>query len=295
MEELFDGENIDLTVNIGEDTTEIVQKTTTILNLKKDDDDERDYLLNEEVFTVEDKNSVNWTKFMSPVKDQGRLGSCVGFATAAMKEFQEQKEHMDEVKKGKKYKRKEDHYDLSEAWIYWHCKKIDPWPNTQGTSIRCAMKVLQKIGVPCEAGWEYDDLFKGEPKAWAHLVAKWGLIDSYYRVPDLESLKLALQNGPVVIGIGCFTEILSPNPTTGYVKYPANPDNLLGGHAICAVGYSDSTQQVKFKNSWSSGWGNKGYGSISYKYINDFMWDAWAAKDLSVTRRIIKEHDEILA
>ena len=232
-------------------------------------------------------DEVDWTPLMSPVKNQGRLGSCVGFAVAAMKEFQEQKEHIEEVYAGKDYKREEDHYDLSEAWVYWNSKKIDPWPDSQGTSIRCAMRVIHKIGIPCEAGWEYDDRFKGEPKSWAHLVAKWGLIDSYWRITTLDQLKMALRDGPVVIGIGCYEEIY--NPPGGVVPYPANPNNLLGGHAICAVGFDDDKELVKFKNSWSEYWGDDGYGYLHYAYIEDFMWDAWVAKDLSVTRKILKE------
>ena len=261
------------------------------LTLEKDQKDKRDFKLTESLLKVDsgEVRYIDWSKYMSPVKNQGRLGSCVGFAVAAMKEFQEQKEHVEEVLAGKKYKREEDHYDLSEAWIYWNSKKIDPWPDSEGTSIRCAMKVLHRIGVPCEAGWEYDDRFKGEPKSWASLIAKWGLIDSYWRVNGIDDLRLALASQPVVIGIGCFAEIFRPNFETGVVSYPANPNDLKGGHAICAVGYSDNMQLIKFKNSWSNQWGKKGYGFLSYRYINDFMWDAWVAKDLNVTRKILKE------
>ena len=265
------------------------------LTLKKDTKDERDFnfLSNSNYEPTGkplqlSKNYIDLSKYMSPVKNQGRLGSCVGFAVAAMKEFQEYTEHMSEVKAGKKYKREQDQYDLSEAWIYWNSKKIDPWPDSEGTSIRCAMRVLHKIGVPCEAGWKYDDRFKGKPESWANLVAKWGLIDSYWRISSVDELRLSLQTQAVVIGIGCFSEIFRTNET-GVGSYPANPNDLKGGHAICAVGYSDNMQLIKFKNSWSNGWGKKGYGFLSYKYINDFMWDAWVAKDLSVTRQILKE------
>lgn len=262
------------------------------LSLQKDTKDERDFKLTESPsFKIVDEELppyIDWSKYMSSVKNQGRLGSCVGFAVAAMKEFQEYTEHMNEVKAGKKYKRKQDQYDLSEAWIYWNSKKIDPWPNSEGTSIRCAMRVLRKIGVPCEAGWEYNDAFKGKPKSWAKLIAKWGLIDSYWRISGVNELLSALNDGPVVIGIGCFEEIFRPNET-GVVNYPANPNKLMGGHAICAVGYSDNLKLIKFKNSWGTSWGKKGYGFVSYKYINDFMWDSWVAKDLNVTRKIIKD------
>ncbi len=262
-----------------------------LLNLKKDMPDKRDFnfkLSLSESFTTAIKRiskKVDWAKQMSPVKDQGDFGSCVGFAVAAMKEWQEQREHQREVKLGKKYKRKQDHYDLSEAWIYWKCKEIDPWPDEEGTSIKCAMQVLKKIGVPCDEAYPYSDKFKGKPKSWANLISRWGLIDSYWRCKNLDDLRLALHSsGPVVIGIECFIEIFFTG-RDGLVRYPSNPNNVLGGHAICVVGYNDKKQLVKFKNSWGKSWGASGYGYLSYKYINNFMDDAWIAKDLSVTKK----------
>ena len=177
---------------------------------------------------------MDWTHKMSPVKDQGRLGSCVGFAVTAMKEFQEQVEHEGEVAEGKKYKRKSAYYDLSEAWVYWNCKKIDEWPNEEGTDIRSAMKVLHKIGIPCEKAYPYSDKNKGNPEKWAKLVSKWGLIDSYWRCKGLDDLRLALVNGPVVIGIGCFEEIFTVGKN-GVVKYPRNPDVCYGGRPRCSL------------------------------------------------------------
>lgn len=266
------------------------------LTLIKDEDDERDFRVSTSVFnnyTI--PNYIDWSGKMSSVKDQGQLGSCVGFAVASMKEFQEQMEHEKEVAEGKSYVREEDHYDLSEAWIYWNCKKIDPWPNEEGTSIRIAMKVLQKIGVPTEEAYPYSDQFQGSPEVWAKMIAKWGLIDSYYRCNNLQELKVGLSNGPVVIGIGCFREIFYVG-ADGIVPYPSNPNEMLGGHAICAVGYSDNRQLIKFKNSWGTSWGKNGYGYLPYRYIDDFMWDGWIAKDLKVTRNIFNERakDELV-
>lgn len=257
-----------------------------LLNLKRDIPDKRDFNFKSMALSpIGISRRVDWTKQMSPVKDQGELGSCVGFAVAAMKEWQEQREHQREVNLGKKYKRKQDHYDLSEAWIYWKCKEIDPWPNEEGTSLKCAMQVLHKKGVPCEKAYPYSDKFKGKPESWANLVSKWGLIDSYWRCKNIRDLKSGLHNiGPVVIGIECFIDIFFPN-RDGVISYPSNPNDVLGGHAVCAVGYNDKRNLIKFKNSWGKSWGAKGYGYLSYKYINNFMIDAWIAKDLSVTRK----------
>lgn len=261
------------------------------LTYKRDPIDDRDYKfttmrpgLMETVLEL--PNEVDHTSNMSPVKNQGQLGSCVGFAVSAMKECQEKKEHLEEIARGKRGRPKI--YDYSEAWIYWNSKKIDPWPNEEGTSIRYAMRVLQKIGVPTEKGWPYKDVGDiGKPKRWADLVARWALINSYWRVDTLTELRLALIDGPVPIGVPCFYEIFFVG-SDGIVPYPDNTDQIYGGHAICAVGYNNTTKMIKFKNSWGKDWGESGYGYLLYKYVDDFLWDAWASQDLSVIRDMLK-------
>ena len=270
----------------------VVKYMKKMLTYRKDPRDKRDFL-----FTGSIKNfakrlsalppSIDRTQEMSPVKDQGYLGSCVGFAVTAMKEWQEQHEHEEEVAEGKRDTRKGKAYDLSESWVYWNAKKIDSWPNEEGTSIRYAMKVLNKIGVPTEKAWPYDDVDFGKPKRWANMVARWALIDTYWRISTLEELKMALTDGPVPIGIPCFYELFFVG-SDGMIPYPDNPDNVYGGHAVCAVGFDDKTQLVKFKNSWGESWGDHGYGYISYDYVRNFLWDAWVSKDLSVTREMLK-------
>jgi C1A family cysteine protease len=265
-----------------------------IFTYRKDPYDERDFLYQplETYADVADNklylpSGVDWTDKMSPIKDQGMLGSCVAFAVTAVKEFQEQTEHAKEVAEGKFDHRNKKYYDLSESWLYWMCKEIDAWPGVEGTSIRYAMKVLNRVGVPCEYAWPYDDVVKGEPKSWAHLVARWSIIDSYWRVTSLEELKDALVGGPVAIGVGVYEEFFSAGDD-GIVKDPANPQYCYGGHAIATVGYDDAKQQVKFKNSWGPSWGDNGYGYFSYNYIRNYMWDSWTCRDMSVTRELME-------
>ncbi|MCK5614944.1 C1 family peptidase [Candidatus Pacearchaeota archaeon] len=264
------------------------------LNYRKDNPDPRDYRVMSAVRDTQMRaaisdQTIDYTDQMSPVKDQGRLGSCVGFAAVAMKEWQEQQEHQKEVKKGKRYKRKEAHYDLSEQWLYYKCKEIDEWPGEEGTSIRCAMKILNRVGVPCEKAWPYNESYVGEPKSWSKLVSLWALGGAYYRIETPEELIQSLkENGPTVGGIGCFLEIFYTTGD-GIVKYPENPFACYGGHAICFVGWDPSRRLFKFKNSWGPWWGQKGYGYISYNYVRDFLWDGWVIKDVSVTKEMIKE------
>ena len=233
---------------------------------------------------------VSWVDEMSPVKYQGNLGSCVGFAVCALKEWQEKKEHEAEVAAGKKDHRTDKEYNFSEAWVYWNAKKIDPWPGEEGTNYRSALKVVQKIGVPIEDAWAYsDDKFDiGKPKKWAHLIARWSTIDSYWRVDnDVASIKRALVEGPILFGMMCYEEMYG-NLIDGKIPMPANPDEVCSYHAVLAVGYDDEKQELCFKNSWSKFWGDAGYGYIPYDYVSKHCYNHWAVKDMSVTPEMLK-------
>lgn len=264
----------------------------------KDPLDNRDYIFtapflkNNEVLSSFDSlpSSVDHSSKMSKVKFQSTLGSCVAFSVCAMKEWQEVIEHEKEVLEGKKDTRQGKEYNLSEQWVYWNCKKIDPWPGAEGTNLRSAMKVLHRIGVPTEEGWPYSDdpINIGEPKSWAEMVAKWYLIGSYWRINGLQDIKKALLEGPIVTGMSCFEEMFG-KLENGVIPYPSHPDEEWAAHAVCIVGYDDSTQMVKLKNSWSIFWAKAGYGYIPYKYVEDFVWDSWIARDISVTTEMLKE------
>jgi len=265
-----------------------------VLGCNKDIKDKRDFQIKNIIkskklndINLNIPNVIDYSNEMTPVKNQKRLGSCVGFAITAMKEWQEQKEHNRELKEGKKYKRKEKYYNFSEMWAYYKSKEIDPWPNEEGTSIRCAMKQLSKHGIPPEKAWPYNDRIKGKPKSWSKMIAKWGLGGRYFRINNVNELINSLYKyGPIVIGILCFREIF--NPKKGVVPYPKNPHEIFGGHAICITSYNKKQKLFKFKNSWGINWGNKGYGYLSYRYINDFMIDAWVMLDVNVSKNMLK-------
>ena len=233
-------------------------------------------------------NRVDHSDKMSSVKYQGNLGSCVGFSICAMKEWQEHIEYEKKKKEpGYNYNRNGEEYNLSEQWVYWNAKKIDPWPGQEGTNFRSGLKVVKRIGVPVEHGWPYRDcnINIGRPQGWSHLIARWFVIDSYWRVNGIYGLKQALIDGPVVIGIPVFEEMLG-RLVGGYIPLPRYVVPICH-HAVCAVGYDDSEKLIKFKNSWSRFWGSRGYGYVSYEYIHRFMTDAWAVRDLRVRRDMI--------
>jgi C1A family cysteine protease len=65
----------------------------------------------------------------------------------------------------------------------------------------------------------------------------------------------------------------------GGIPMPCPGETAAWGHAICAVGYDDGLKITNTKcnvttagallirNSWGTGWGDKGYGWLPYDYV----------------------------
>jgi len=237
------------------------------LGCLRDKKDNRDYLMRAYLPVVKLPKKIDWTPKMSPVRDQGDEGTCVGFATTVgMKEYQEKIDYRKLI-------------ELSPRFLYNECKKTDGMPDSEGTSIRIAVKVLKKIGVCREKFWQYKPHQKDKPKKGAETDAKKFKIKAYARIVDLNELKLTLATkGPCVIGVYVFSGMMETKD--GKVKMPKKNERTLGGHAICPVGYDDKTIFIKFKNSWGINWGDKGYGYLPYEYIDKYMMDAWSSVDI---------------
>lgn len=238
------------------------------LGCVKDALDPRDYLMRAYLPVIKMPMKVDYSSKMSPVRDQGNEGTCVGFASVCgMKEYQEKIDYDKLV-------------ILSPRYVYDECKKIDGMPHSEGTAIRIAMKVLKNEGVCLESFWPYHPHQKDKAKKGAILNAKKFCELSYARILNLDELKLSLATkGPCVIGIEAFQGIMKTK--TGIVPMPQKGEASIGGHAICPVGYDDGKKWIKFKNSWSSKWGDKGYGYLSYAYIKKYMMDAWSTVDIN--------------
>jgi C1A family cysteine protease len=54
---------------------------------------------------------------------------------------------------------------------------------------------------------------------------------------------------------------------TGHLQMPLSGEKQLGGHAVLAVGYQDSSQTFIVRNSWGTDWGIKGYFTMPYPYL----------------------------
>ncbi|WP_280701372.1 C1 family peptidase [Kitasatospora sp. GP82] len=90
-------------------------------------------------------------------------------------------------------------------------------------------------------------------------------------VQELSQLKGCLAAGfPFVFGFTVYSSFESPEVAkTGEAPMPSPSDQVLGGHAVLAVGYDDSTQRFLVRNSWGPDWGLDGYFTLPYAYLTE--------------------------
>jgi len=64
---------------------------------------------------------------------------------------------------------------------------------------------------------------------------------------------------------------------------PGANESIVGGHAVLAVGYDDTTQLFTFRNSWGAAVGDKGYFYMPYAYLTNSSLanDLWTIRGMS--------------
>lgn len=200
------------------------------------------------------------TGFLPRVEDQGQLGSCTMNASTSAMEFLYRKAQKPQP-------------ELSRLFGYYAERvKIESTPASEdsGAMIRDSMKSLMMYGVCFETTWPYEvDKFSVEPPKAAWEEALKHRITSYYRVTGLTGIRSCLAEGyPVVIGFSVPESMEGEETgTTGIVQYPSGSEPIVGGHAVLVVGYNDASQLLMFQNSWSTTWGDQGYGYLPYKFV----------------------------
>jgi C1A family cysteine protease len=210
---------------------------------------------------------------MPPVYDQGDLGSCTANAIAAVLDTL----HVMDNPNAK-------FINPSRLFIYYYERVLGgDVADDSGASLRDGMKVVNSQGACMETTWPYDiTQFAVQPLAAAIAEALNYEAILYERVPlDLLTLKstIALKL-PIVCGIQVYDSFESGMAaSTGIIPMPdADTEQLLGGHAIVLMGYDDVKQVFVFRNSWSAAWGNGGYGTLPYAYVQNpsLTSDTWA-------------------
>jgi C1A family cysteine protease len=221
-------------------------------------------------------SSVDLRRWCSPVEDQGNLGSCTANAAAGLIEYYEQHAF------GK-------HLDASRLFLYKVTRNLLNQEGDTGAYLRDTMKAMVLFGMPPEKYWPYDVArFDTEPTPFCYAFAQSYQAIKYYRLDPpgtapgkvLTNIKQHLAgNLPAMFGFSVYSSMPGSGDGKGEIPYPQRGDRLEGGHAVLAVGYDDARKIGKDKgallirNSWGTGWGDKGYGWLPYSYVESGLAD----------------------
>lgn len=207
------------------------------------------------------------------VFDQLSLGSCTANAIAGNCMYVEKKLHPNNV------------IMPSRMFIYFNERRIEGtmWTDS-GAYLRDGMKAINQWGYPDEPLWPYDlsNAFR-RPLKSVYVAARKELIKSYSRLDQVANqLKGCLADGfPLVFGFTVYESFESDQVAkTGIMTMPLRSESVIGGHAVCMVGYDDDKQWWIVRNSWGPNWGDHGYFFMPYNYAldSDLSADFWTVR-----------------
>jgi C1A family cysteine protease len=210
------------------------------------------------------------------IEDQQNIGSCTANAAAGLVEYFERKVFGN-------------HIDASRLFIYKTTRDLLGWTGDTGAYLRSTMEALVLLGAPPERYWTYDTTqFDVEPPAFVYALGSKFNTTKYFRLDPngasgtqvLEQIKRFLAAGfPSMFGFPVYYEFDNPLPGA-LIGFPSGV-GYRGGHAIDAVGYDDNLMingdkgALRVRNSWGTGWGDNGYGWLSYRYVTEGLATDW--------------------
>lgn len=198
---------------------------------------------------------------MPPVYDQGNVGSCTGNSSAGAIQFERRKQGLSPD------------FVPSRLFLYYNARVLaGDVDEDGGAQIRDVIKGAVSCGAPAETDWPYDETqVLTKPSDAAYSSGKLDLPVQYKRIqPSLWNYKQCLASGfPFVFGFTVYESFESPQVAqTGQVPMPGPNEGILGGHAVMGSGYDDSTQRFLVRNSWSTNWGQAGFFTVPYEFMD---------------------------
>jgi hypothetical protein len=218
--------------------------------------------------------SLDMTGFV--VGDQGGCGSCAAFAT---------RDAMGE----RAITQKGSFIDFSAADI-WYIAGYGPSACLDGSNIATifSQNISRATYVVDSTTWSYDpsmpvSSLKNVPPAAtldqggvAHVEQA-----SSIGAHNLQDMKNAIASGwPAVIGVDFYLSS-GWGSLDGRIDVPAPGSASDGGHAIMLTSYDDATQTFGFVNSWGTVFGQNGFGTMTYAFLQQYATGGVALQTLA--------------
>lgn len=198
------------------------------------------------------------------VRDQSYEGACVGFATTTAALFAILRAQRDNLWQGVAEV-------LSPQWTYWRTRaNFGMTGQDSGCSIHDALRMARTAGLAPERLYPYDPsaFAATPPPAVAQAASGLVIVNSEQLSADADTLLATLAMGfPLVFGITVYPSF--EQSRDGRIVLPRDNEEARGGHALVGVGayVENGERRIRFQNSWGTGWGDAGYGSLPVNYL----------------------------
>ena len=155
-----------------------------------------------------------------------------------------------------------------------HVLEKDTSGEDNGSTVEMGLDAVRKYGACNAKVWPNTKPYNKKPSKKAYKNGLKGHeLTNYYNVKSLLQIKKAICKGyPVAFAADwAFTSV---DPKTWILNDPTDKEieNCTAGHAMVIVGYDDTTELFEIRNSWGTGWANKGYAYISYSTLKKVIW-----------------------
>jgi C1A family cysteine protease len=209
------------------------------------------------------------------VGDQGTTGSCVGWATADSVV----RWHLVRVNKVSRTE------FLSPRFVWMAAKETDQFttrPTTfvedEGTSLKAALDIARKYGVIRDSLLPFASgkLYQGNAKTLYATAAQLKIAAYFNLGTNLTNWRTWLATkGPILTRLTVDDTWQNATDTVGVLE-EYKEDTATGGHAVAIVGYRPGRFIVR--NSWGTGWGDKGFAYASLAYAQEAFTEAYGVE-----------------
>lgn len=246
-----------------DEDTEHLEDDINILNIVDDDNDNSPFVNNE-------PGSVDLTKYLPPIGDQGQYGTCVAWATAYNGRtflYAKEKGYTTSQLSSKANQ-------FSPKYIFY---ALSNRSSCDGSYFEEVLDVIQKQGVATMQSMPYENMgnCSGNPSSAQNSNAANYKIKSYREIDITKpsNVKQYLDQGKIIVfGAQLGDEFMLADQNTDYI-YQQTSWNYSGkhaNHAMVIAGYDDYRGPngcFLVVNSWGESWGNDGIIWIDQNYL----------------------------